>query len=270
MLFFDFIKNGNIIITCDEWINIFDKLKNDKEALFIIDPPYINSCNEMYNLNIGYKENINIYEYMFNNDLNNFLSRIIFILEDIWIIKILFKDNIKETYKKMYQMNNIMGGKGKKKTNHLISYINIRKNMPNKWIDGLKALNKGNTDNWVIPRKGSRNYNYIMNDKIESGNFINKLMRDRILISLSKEEKDQLKATSVISNAIKNKLLQNKDVEEYKTKEARNVITNTIRNKILQNKDIAKAELTKAGILYDNAMEQARMPKKRGRKPKNA
>lgn len=121
LLFFDFIKNGNIIITCGEWIEIFNKFKNDKDVLFIIDPPYINSCNEMYNLNMGYKENINIYEYMFNNNINDFKSKIIFILEDIWIIKILFKDNIKESYKKTYQMNNIMGGKGgKKKTNHLI------------------------------------------------------------------------------------------------------------------------------------------------------
>lgn len=138
--------------------------------------------------------------------------------------------------------------------------------MPNKWIDGLKSLNKGNTENWVIPRKGSTNYNYIMEGKVEKGNVINKFMRDNMLLIKSKNE---LKAASVIGNAIKNKLLQNKDVEEYKMKEAKNVISNAIRNKILQNKDISKAELSKAAIAYDNAMEQARMPKKRGRKPKN-
>lgn len=123
LLFIDFIKSDNVIISNNEWIDIFDEFKDNENALFIFDPPYMNSCNDAYDLGNIYKKNINVYEYFFNNDFNNYKSHIVFILEDMWVVKLLFKNNIKNSYFKLYQMNSMGKDKKinpKKKTNHII------------------------------------------------------------------------------------------------------------------------------------------------------
>lgn len=111
LLFFEFIKSDNVFITNDDWSILFDKFKDDKDTLIIFDPPYINSCNAFYNL--ANKINNNIYEYFYNNNINSFNCKIFFILEDIWIIRLLFKNNINNTYFKQYNST-------KKNTNHIV------------------------------------------------------------------------------------------------------------------------------------------------------
>lgn len=121
LLFFEFIKSDNVIISNNEWIDIFDEYKNNENVLFILDPPYINSCNDAYNLGNEYKKNINmnVYEYFYNNTIDIYKSKIVFILEDIWIIRMLFKDYIKSSYSKTYKITSLINKK-KKKTSHII------------------------------------------------------------------------------------------------------------------------------------------------------
>ena len=84
-----------------------------KECLILIDPPYINFCNAFYS-----SAKINIYEYIHDNNATLYPSKIVFILENIWIIKLLFKTwSELSIYNKTYQI-------GKKKTTHVI-YTNI-------------------------------------------------------------------------------------------------------------------------------------------------
>jgi hypothetical protein len=108
---YNFFKNGNIEFTSEDGLVCYAKYKNDETNLLLLDPPYINSCNYFYN-NIDN----NTYEYFYKNHINKEKAKIYLILEDIWIIRLLFNENPKlETYEKKYEMT-------KKKTNHIVIY----------------------------------------------------------------------------------------------------------------------------------------------------
>ena len=105
----DFFKNNKIIFTCDNAINIYKKYKNNKKSLIFLDPPYISSCNSFY-----MSPELNIYEYINLNNIKNEKAKIYLILENIWIIKLLFQNNkILMEYNKKYEIS-------KKKTTHVI------------------------------------------------------------------------------------------------------------------------------------------------------
>jgi len=107
--FFEFIKSPNVFISNDDWFNIFNKFKNNEDTIIIFDPPYLAEFNDFYE-----NKSINIYEYIYNNNIKNFKSRIYMILENIWIIKMLFRDNnILSTFAKKYELS-------KKITEHII------------------------------------------------------------------------------------------------------------------------------------------------------
>ena len=109
--FIEFIKSPNVFITCNDWFKVFDEFKDDEGSIMIFDPPYINSCNDFY-----LDKNLNIYEYFYNNKENNYKSHIYYILEDIWIIRMLFNNfKVIKLYEKKYELS-------KRKTNHIILY----------------------------------------------------------------------------------------------------------------------------------------------------
>jgi hypothetical protein len=107
--FIEFIKSPNIFISNNDWFEPFNKFKDDKENLLFLDPPYISSCNDFYQ-----DKKLNVYEYIFNNNINLYKSNIKIILEDMWINRMLFKDNnIICRYGKKYEIS-------KKNTFHII------------------------------------------------------------------------------------------------------------------------------------------------------
>ena len=109
--FIEFIKQPNVYITHGDWFEVFDKFKNDKTSLFMIDPPYIMACNDFYT-----DKKLNMYQYFYDNKIENFKSHIYLILEDNWIIRCLFANNkILLQYAKKYEIS-------KKQTNHIIIY----------------------------------------------------------------------------------------------------------------------------------------------------
>lgn len=103
-----FYREADIIFTSTNGINIYNEYKDNKDAVIILDPPYINTNNDFY-----YDAELNIYEYLYNNDIGKEKAKIYLILEDIWIIKLLFKKYIIHRYEKKYETT-------KKQTNHLI------------------------------------------------------------------------------------------------------------------------------------------------------
>ena len=105
--FIDFIKKSYVEIYNNDWIEIFNKYKNDNTNYIFFDPPYLQSCNYFYN-----NPDLNIYEYFNKNNVKNFKCLIMFILESNWIIKLLFKDEKIITYNKKYELS-------KKNTQHL-------------------------------------------------------------------------------------------------------------------------------------------------------
>ena len=111
---YDFYKHANITFLNEDAIKVIQEYKDNNNCLFMIDPPYLNTCNSFYNLNNQTKVINNIYEYFINNNINNFISKVMLILQNNYTIKSIFKDNhfLKE-YNKTYQMTH-------KKTTHLI------------------------------------------------------------------------------------------------------------------------------------------------------
>lgn len=102
-----FLQTEDVIITNNS-ISEIDNEYNKNNIFVFIDPPYLSLNNDWYS-----ETGVNIYEYFFNNNINKFDCKILLILNDNWIIKLLFKDYIKTTYGKTYETT-------KKKINHLV------------------------------------------------------------------------------------------------------------------------------------------------------
>lgn len=108
---YDFYNNENIIYENMDGVEFINKYNHDEDKLFLLDPPYLASCNDFYN-----NSDCNIYEWVFNNKamLLDSKNKIIFILENMWIIKLLLNDfKILFQYEKYYDLSH-------KKTTHII------------------------------------------------------------------------------------------------------------------------------------------------------
>lgn len=105
---YNFFKNERIIFTSDDGLNIYNEYKQNKNALILLDPPYMNCDNSFY-----LSPDVNIYEYLHNNNIDNEDSKIILVLENNWIINMMFKKNVISEYNKFYQVS-------KKQTSHIV------------------------------------------------------------------------------------------------------------------------------------------------------
>ena len=109
--FIEFLKQPYVHIAHGDWFEVFEPFKNDETALFMIDPPYIMSCNDFYS-----DRKLNMYQYFYDNKIESNKSHIYLILEDHWILRMLFANNkILLKYAKQYQVSI-------KETNHIIIY----------------------------------------------------------------------------------------------------------------------------------------------------
>ena len=99
---------------CEDAITVYEQFKNNNQCMILMDPPYLSTSNDFY-----YDHNMNIYEYLYNINITKENAKIYLILENIWIIKLLFQtNNILFEYDKHYVLS-------KKKTTHiLISNVN--------------------------------------------------------------------------------------------------------------------------------------------------
>lgn len=108
---YNFFINEDITFLNNDALDVYNEYKNKDDVLIFLDPPYLGLCNDFY-LNTD----INIYEYLFNNNISKEKAKIYLILENNWIIKLLFKNNnILLEYDKKYQTT-------KKNTSHIIIY----------------------------------------------------------------------------------------------------------------------------------------------------
>jgi site-specific DNA-adenine methylase len=104
----DFIRNSNLEIINDDGVKIVEQYKNNINALIFLDPPYINLCNDFYQLGGG-----NIYEYLYNHDKNMFKCLLVSILNENWIVNLLFRNYNILKYSKKYETS-------KKEVTHLL------------------------------------------------------------------------------------------------------------------------------------------------------
>lgn len=112
---YDFYNNEDITYENIDGVEFINKYNQGEDKLFLLDPPYLAGFNDFYN-----NSDCNIYEWVFNNKASLLDSRnkILFILENMWIIKLLLKEfKILFEYNKTYETT-------KKKTTHII-YSNV-------------------------------------------------------------------------------------------------------------------------------------------------
>lgn len=96
--FTKFLRTENIEILNKDAIEIVEKYKDDPKAIIYLDPPYLSMCNQFYDD----KRNLNIYEYLFNQNFIN--SNIYTTLEKHWMVDLIFnKYLLLDDYGKMYQ-----------------------------------------------------------------------------------------------------------------------------------------------------------------------
>jgi hypothetical protein len=108
---YNFYNNEDIIYENIDGIEFINKYNQDDDKLFLLDPPYLACCNDFYN-----NKDVNIYEWVYNNKslLLDSKNKIIFILEHMWIIKLLLQNfKILFEYDKYYDLSH-------KKTTHII------------------------------------------------------------------------------------------------------------------------------------------------------
>lgn len=108
---YNFFNNEDVIYENIDGIEFINKYNEGEGKLFLTDPPYMVSCNDMYS-----NKDVNIYEWIYYNKplLLGSKNKILFILENMWIIILLFSDfNILLDYNKQYSLS-------KKKTTHIV------------------------------------------------------------------------------------------------------------------------------------------------------
>lgn len=108
---YDFYNNEDVIYENMDGIEFINKYNDGNDNLFLLDPPYLMSCNHFYK-----NSDCNIYEWILNNEalLLDSKNKFIFTLENVWIVKLLLKRfKILYEYDKVYQAR-------KKKTTHII------------------------------------------------------------------------------------------------------------------------------------------------------
>jgi len=103
-----FLETENIKFFNDDALNIFNKYKDNEKAFIFLDPPYLALCNDFYE-----NKNVNIYEYLYKNKINEMKASIILVLEKMWIIELLFSAYKIKEYSKRYETT-------KKNTTHII------------------------------------------------------------------------------------------------------------------------------------------------------
>ena len=111
----NFLRQEKIILHNLDASEVLEKY-NNKDVLFIMDPPYLFTCNAFYNNNQLKSKHFNIYEYILKSK-KKYKCKIYFILELIWFIDIIFNKKVIHIYNKKYS------GQKKKTVKHCVIKI---------------------------------------------------------------------------------------------------------------------------------------------------
>lgn len=108
----EFIKHSHL--TNQDHISIFEQYKNDDNAFLFLDPPYINSNNDEYKMDgVNFVGNMEELFLSILDILKNGKCKVMLVVNNRLLMKLLFKDFIKNKYEKTYSRTH-------KKDEHLI------------------------------------------------------------------------------------------------------------------------------------------------------
>ena len=114
---FVFLTNEKITFSCMDGVSCYKKYKTDPKALIFMDPPYLMACNDFYD-----NSDVDIYQHLYLNKIENESAHVMLCLEWSWIIKLLFETSKYITYNKTYQIS-------KKNTVHAIIYNKTKQDL---------------------------------------------------------------------------------------------------------------------------------------------
>jgi site-specific DNA-adenine methylase len=98
--FIEFIKSPNVFISNNDYKIIYEEHRNNPKSIILLDPPYVNTDKSFYQSNDN-----EIYSYFTNNPIKKNKASTYVIVDDNWIMRIVFKDcNILSVYDKKYQI----------------------------------------------------------------------------------------------------------------------------------------------------------------------
>ncbi len=103
-----FLQDEDITFSNECGVKCYNQYKDDASSFIFLDPPYLQLCNDFYT-----DSDTNIYEYLYQNSINECKSKILLCINDIWINRLLFSKDIKDEYNKKYETS-------KKVVQHLI------------------------------------------------------------------------------------------------------------------------------------------------------
>lgn len=108
----EILNNERNIITNEDYKEIFKQYENNKDAFLFLDPPYIFSDNSNYSKQNYDADNTDMLIYILEF-IKKAKCKILLIINDLKILRYIFKDYVKGDYLKTYQI-------GKKQNRHLI------------------------------------------------------------------------------------------------------------------------------------------------------
>jgi site-specific DNA-adenine methylase len=104
----NFLRTENIELNNEDALTIINRYSSNSSSFIFMDPPYLQTENSFYK-----SPTANIYQFMSCNPLYLYEGHFFLILENNWIIKLLFKDYKFIEYDKKYETS-------KKRTTHML------------------------------------------------------------------------------------------------------------------------------------------------------
>jgi len=95
----EFFNTANITFTNNCGLSTYNEYRKEAKALILLDPPYLLSEITYYQNSSGVK----IYEYLGDNKMDDEPAKIYLIVENTWIMRLLFKNLMIHQYPKKYE-----------------------------------------------------------------------------------------------------------------------------------------------------------------------
>lgn len=96
---YEFFNTANITFTNNDGLSTYNEYRKEAKAIILLDPPYLLSELTYYQNSSGVK----IYEYLGENKMEDEQAKIYLIVENTWIMRLLFKNLMIHQYPKKYE-----------------------------------------------------------------------------------------------------------------------------------------------------------------------
>lgn len=117
----EFYKSPNVNLSCEDYRNVIEKYKDDPKTLIFLDPPYFESHNTEYSININEKHSVvdNTGYYINSLHLMKEKAGVLLIINSNELMDYVFRDYIKKTYDFTYSITR------RKVRHHIVGNVDL-------------------------------------------------------------------------------------------------------------------------------------------------